>query len=139
MEASSMRAQTRNSDFANRFSWDAAVTWVLCFGLVAFLGIEGGGFDALVQGQVGIGIWWVLLVGVLVGALPRVGPSRLALIALGLFAAFAAWTALSLIWTESSERTVVDLARVLTYLGIFALVLFVKAPREPQRLVAAVG
>lgn len=134
-----MRTQTRNQDFASRFSWDAVVTWVLGFGLVAFLGIEGGGFDALVQGQVGIGIWWVLVIGVLVGALPRVGPSRLALLALGLFAGFVVWTALSLIWTESSERTVTDLARVLTYLGIFSLVLFVRAPREPQRLVAAVG
>ncbi len=134
-----MRPRPRNADLVSRIEWDAVVTWVLCFGLVAYLGFEGGGFDALVYDQVGIGVWWVLLVGVLVGALPRVGPSRLALLALGLFAAFAAWTALSLIWTESSERTVTDLARVLTYLGVFSLVLFVKAPRESQRLVAAVG
>jgi len=134
-----MRADPRNADFVSRIEWDAVVTWVLCFGLVAYLGIEGGGYDPLVHGQVGIGVWWVLLIGVVVGALPRVGPSRLAMIALGMFAAFVAWTALSFIWTESAERTAAELARLLTYLGVFSLVLFVRAPREPQRLVSAVA
>jgi tetratricopeptide (TPR) repeat protein len=139
MESTSMRADPRNADFAGRIEWDAVVTWVLCFGLVAYLGIEGGGYDPLFHDQVGIGVWWVLLVGVLVGALPRLGPSRLAMIALGLFAAFVLWTALSLIWTESAERTSAELARLLTYLGVFSLVLFVRAPRESQRLVSAVA
>ena len=134
-----MRTRPRQTDFASRISWDAVVTWVLGFGLVAYLGFEGGGFDPLIHDQVGIGIWWVLAIGVLVGALPRVGPSRLALLALGLLAGFVIWTALSLIWTESSERTGADLARLLGYLGVFSLILFVKAPREPQRLVSAVG
>jgi hypothetical protein len=139
MESTSMRARPRNADFVSRIEWDAVVTWALCFGLVAYLGIEGGGYDPLVHDGVGIGVWWILLVGVLVGALPRVGPSRLAMIALGVLAAFVIWTALSLIWTESAERTAADLARALTYLGIFSLVLFVRAPRESQRLVSAVA
>lgn len=134
-----MRRQPRNDDFVRRIEWDAVCTWVFCFGLVAYLGIDGGGYDQLIHDQVGIAIWWVLLVGVLVGALPRVGPSKLALVALGLFAAFVSWTALSLIWTESAERTSTELALVLSYLGIFSLVLFMRAPREPQRLVSAVA
>lgn len=134
-----MRTRPRQTDFASRISWDAVITWALGFGLVAFLGFEGGGFDPLVHDQVGIAIWWVLAIGVLVGALPRVGPSRLALLALGLLAGFVLWTALSLIWTESSERTGTDLARLLGYLGVFSLILCVRAPREPQRLVSAVG
>ena len=135
-----MRPRPRNADFAaSRINWDAVVTWALCFGLVAFLGIEGGGYDPLVHDQVGIGVWWVLVVGVLVGALPRLGPSRLALLALGLLAAFVLWTALSLVWTESAERTWAELARLLTYLGVFSLALLVRAPRETQRLVSALG
>lgn len=134
-----MRPQSRKVNFAERIGWDAVVTWVLCFGLVAYLGIDGGGYDPLTHDQVGIAVWWVLLVGVLVGALPRIGPTRLALVALGLLAAFVAWTALSLIWTESAEGTSAELARMLTYLGIFSLVLFVRAPRESQRLVSAVA
>jgi hypothetical protein len=139
MEATSMRARPRKTDFASRIEWNAVVTWVLCFGLVAYLGIEGGGYDPLVHDQVGIGVWWVLLVGVMVGALPRIGPSRLAMVAFGMLAAFVLWTALSLIWTESAERTAAELARALTYLGVFALVLGVRAPREPRRLIAAVA
>lgn len=119
--------------------WEAVVTWALCFGLVVFLGIDGGGYDPLIYSQVGIAAWWVLLLGVAAGALPRTRLSRTALTALGLFAGFAIWTALSLNWTESLERTLADVARVLTYLSLFSLVLFVRAPREPRRVVAAVG
>lgn len=134
-----MRPHLRQIDFAGPFAWDAVVTWGLCFGVVAFLGIDGGGYDPLVHSQVGIAVWWILLLGALVGALPRLLPSKPALVALGLFAVFVVWTALSLIWTESAERTSIDLARVLTYLGLFSFVLCVKAPREPQRVIAAVG
>lgn len=134
-----MRPQPRNDAFAGRIEWDAVCTWVFCFGLLAYLGIEGGGYDQLVHDQVGIAVWWVLLAGVLVGALPRLGPSKPALIALAVFAAFVSWTALSLIWTESAERTWTELALILSYLGIFSLVLFLRAPREAQRLVSAVA
>ncbi len=119
--------------------WEAVLTWALCFGLVAFLGIDGGGYDALIYSQVGIAAWWVLLLGVAAGALPRTRLSPTALTALGLLAGFVIWTALSLNWTESLERTLADVARVLTYLSLFSLVLFVRAPREPRRVVAAVG
>src|SRR5262245_59823498 len=139
MEATSMRQQPRKLDFAGRIEWDGVVTWLLCFGLVAYLGIEGGGFDALVYDQVGIGIWWIVAIGTLVAALPRSGPSHLALPAWALLAAFAAWTALSMFWTESGERTFADIARMLTYLGAFTLTLMVRAPREPRRLVAALA
>jgi hypothetical protein len=139
MQATSTRSAPEPSDFVSRIDADAIATWVLGFGLVAFLGFDGGGFDALVYSQAGIAIWWILLVGTLVTVLPRVQPSRLALAALGLLFLFLCWTALSLIWTESSERTMVDVARVLTYVGIFALALSTKAPREPQQLVGAVA
>ncbi len=134
-----MRPAAEHPSLLTRFSWDALVTWILCFGLVAYLGIDGGGFDALVYNQVGIAIWWILLIGVLVKALPRVVPTRAALITAGLLLAFLAWTALSLTWTESSERTMTDVARVLTYLGIFALALSTRSPLEVRRVVTAVA
>ena len=78
------------------------------------------------------------------GRRPRRRPSqspagRLALAALGLLAAFVAWTALSLTWTESVEQTSADLARVATYLGVFALALFARDRAGARRVVAAVG
>jgi O-antigen ligase len=139
MEMNSMRRPRRWPELAAGLEWDALFTWLLCFGLVVFLGIDGGGYDPLVYSQVGIAIWWLLLLGVAVGAMPRVGLNVRSIAALALLGAFAGWTALSLIWTESAERTTADLARMLTYLGIFALVLLVRSAREPRRLVTAVA
>lgn len=126
-------------DFRERVDWAAAASWLLCFGLIVFLGLEGGGFDPLVHDQVGIAVWWVILLTVAVGALPRRRLGATALIALALLAAFALWIVLSLIWTESGERTFIDVARALTYLGTFLLVLITRDPRETQRLIGAVA
>jgi O-Antigen ligase len=122
-----------------RVDWSAVATWVLCFGLVVYLGLEGGGYDPLVHDRVGIAIWWFLLAGVAVGALPRRRPPVLACVALALFAAFVVWTALSLSWTESAERTSADLARVAGYLGAFSLAVFGAAPGSARRMVGAVA
>jgi hypothetical protein len=119
--------------------WSFAWPWLLGFGLIAYLGLNGGGFDPLLSGQVGIAIWWILLLAVLVGALPRRRPGTIALCALGLFAAFALWTALSLRWTESSEKTAADLAQVATFLGVFALAVLSRAEDGARRMVNAVA
>jgi hypothetical protein len=94
---------------------------LLGFVLIVYLGLSGGGFDLLVTGQVGIVIWWILLLGFALGVLPRRRPGPAALGVLALLAAFVAWTALSLTWSESFEKTAIDLARMATVLGVFAL------------------
>jgi len=135
-----MRPRAAFYQQAEKVDWAAVATWLFCFGLVAYLGLEGGGYDPLVHDQVGIAVWWVLLAGVLVGALPRRRLPPLAWVALGLLAAFAAWTALSLDWTESFERTAADLARISGYLAVFGLALATRGDEgSTQRLVAAVG
>lgn len=115
------------------------VVWLLAFTLVTFLGLEGGGYDPLVHDQVGIAVWWVVLAGTAATALPRRSPGTLAWVGLGFLAAFAGWTALSLGWTESQDRTFSELARVATYLAIFALALFVQAERGLERMLSAVA
>jgi hypothetical protein len=139
MEAASMRSREAPLEYLRGVDWGAVWTWALCFVLVVYLGLEGGGYDPLVSEPVGIAVWWVLLAGILVGALPRLLPGRLAWASIGLFAAFAAWTALSLGWTESSGNTATELARVLGYLGAFALAVFSRGPREAQRVIGAVA
>jgi hypothetical protein len=139
MEPTSMRFPALMRGYARRIDWSAVWTWALCFGLVAYLGLDGGGYDPLVHDQVGIAVWWVLLGGVLVGALPRRRPGTPALVALGLLAGFVLWTALSLSWTDSTEKTAADLARVAGYAGVFALALFSRGRGESQRVVAAVA
>jgi hypothetical protein len=138
MTTASMRRQAL-LDQVSRVDWGATAIWLLCFVLVTYLGLKGGGYDALVHDQVGIAIWWVVLAAVAVGALPGWRPSRLTWIALGLLAAFVAWTALSLSWTESAERTAADLARVAGYLGVFVFAVFAVGAVGLRRLVGAVA
>lgn len=138
MDAASMRRGAPWEYFA-KVDWGATAAWLFGFGIVVYLGLKGGGYDPLVHDQVGIAVWWVLLTGVLVGALPRrrLWPAGWA--ALGLLAGFVAWTALSLTWTESLDRTWADLARVIAYLGVFGLALFLRGPRGARLMVGAVA
>ncbi|HEU5142766.1 MAG TPA: O-antigen ligase family protein [Solirubrobacterales bacterium] len=136
MDSNSMRSRAAPSAWVGRIEWNGVALWLLGFALVAYLGLEGGGYDAPIHDRVGIAVWWFLLLGVAVAALPRRRPATLALAGLALLAAFVAWTALSLTWTESGERTLADLARVLLYLGVFALALF-GSGRDGARNLAA--
>ncbi len=101
--------------------WGGVATWLLAALLVVYLALENGGYDPIPRDQIGVAVWWALLLGVAVEALPVPGRTRAAAAALGLLLGFALWTALSLGWTESSERTAAELARVVAYLGVFAL------------------
>jgi O-Antigen ligase len=139
MEAAQPLTRSAPFAYARRADWSALPAWLLGFGLIVYLGLKGGGYDPLVHDQVGIAVWWIVLAGVLVGALPRQRLSPLAWAALGLLAAFAIWTALSLGWTESADKTFADLARVATYLGVFLLALLARGPGAARRTVAAMG
>lgn len=103
------------------FDWAGAAIWLLAALLVTYLALENGGYDPIPRNQVGVLAWWLLLLGVASQALPLPGRTRASLVALGLLLGFALWTALSMSWTQSEERTATELARVVTYLGIFAL------------------
>lgn len=121
------------------FDWSLLWPWALGFGLTVYLGLNGGGFDPLVNDQVGIAVWWVLLFAVGVAALPRLRLGPLAWVGFGLLAGFVIWTALSLTWTESTEKTAADLARVATFLGVFALALGSRDSKTGRRMVTAVA
>jgi tetratricopeptide (TPR) repeat protein len=98
----------------------AIAAWTLAFAVVAYLALSNGGYDTIVRSEVGIAVWWIVLLGALAGILPaRVGV--LGWIAIGLLAAFAAWTGLATGWSESAERSTIELGRVATYLGVLVL------------------
>ncbi|MGI9557134.1 MAG: O-antigen ligase family protein, partial [Solirubrobacterales bacterium] len=100
-----------------------AATFLLSALLVLYIALENGGFDAITRSEVGIAIWWVVLLGTAALVLPLPWRTRPGLTLIALLGAFAAWTALAFTWTESSERTATELARVLTYLGVLVLAL----------------
>ena len=139
MEAAPTLPRATPVDQLRRLDWQAVSTWLLGFGLVVYLGLKGGGYDPLVHDQIGIAVWWVLIATVVAGALPRRRPGVLAWVTIGLLTAFAAWTMLSLGWTESSDRTFADGARVISYLGVLVLAVFAHGRRSARRMIAAVG
>lgn len=112
------RAATRVFE---RVDPSAAGAWLLTFAPVLYLGLRGGGYDAVVRGEVGIAVWWLLAAGALAGLLPAVRPGRATLALLGTFALFTVWTGLGIAWSASAERSVAELARVVSYLGILGL------------------
>ena len=111
----------------------------LPFLLIAYLGLRGGGYDVVVRSEVGIAAWWIVLLGAAVGALPLARLSRRAWIALGILGAFALWTALGISWSESAERSVAELGRVATLIGLFALTLSVQGRDGLRRMVGGAG
>lgn len=116
---------------------------VLAFGAAAGLllayALRGGSYDILAFEENGLLIWWILALGFALGLLPRSRPSPGSLLLLAAFAAYAAWTALSLIWTSSSELTFAELARSLDYLGLVTLLIGVADRRNWRAAVAGLG
>ena len=100
---------------------EPAAAWLLGFAPTVYLALSGGGYDIIVRSEVGIVLWWLLLLGVVVGVLPRRRLGTSSWVALALFGAFLAWTWIAVNWTESKEQTLAETARVATYLGVLVL------------------
>lgn len=101
----------------------AICAWVLPVAVIAYLGLNNGGFGVLERSEVGIVLAECLLIGTAILALPWAGGTRAGRVAIAILLAFGAWTALSLLWTESPERTLTEGARVGMYAAGFALAL----------------
>src|SRR5262249_11403042 len=130
MESALTRSRAAGAQATRRIDGHAIAIWVLAGGLVLYLALDGGGYDLVVHSQVGIVVWWVVLVGAAWGILPVERLSRAAWSGLALFAAFAAWTAIASTWSLSSERSLQDVSLVVLYLGILVLGLGVYPDRE---------
>jgi hypothetical protein len=110
--------------------------WVarLCFTLVGLgcavgvfaLSYANGGFDGTVKAYAGISAWWILGIGAVIWiGVRRLGVSRIAVWALGLFAAFAIWTLISMQWAPDNERAFAQFDQVSLYVAVFALAIVI--------------
>jgi hypothetical protein len=99
--------------------------WVLGFALVAYLALDGGGYDPVLRGQAGIAVWWIVLLGVAFGVFPAARLRPAAWAGLALVVGLVVWTGISSGWSESQERTVADLGKVAAYAGFLVLALCV--------------
>ncbi len=110
------------------------------FVLVTYLAMNAGGYDLVLRNQVGLIVWWAILLGLAAGLLPVVRINRAGWIALAVFGSLVVWTAIAtLTWTESTERGMIELSRVSTLLGVFFLLLLVQAREGMRRSISAVG
>ena len=89
--------------------------------LVTYLGFAGGGFEPVVRDRVGLIVWLPILVGTTAAMGRPIRLPKAARAAILVLAAFAVWTGLSMIWSESAGLSADELARASTYLGILVL------------------
>lgn len=100
----------------------AAVAFAATAALVLLYALRGGGsYDIVTFEEYGLAIWWVLALAFALGLLPRRRPAVPMLVLFGALAAYSGWTALSLLWSQSAQLTMQELARSLDYLGLVVL------------------
>jgi tetratricopeptide (TPR) repeat protein len=115
------------------------LTFAVAAGLVVLYAMRKGTYDLVDRGQLGVAVWWLLAVGLAFGWLPRARLSRGVALPLAGFAALVGWTALSFSWTQSDERTAVELARTIHHAGIFVLALSLVTSRSWRAAAAGVA
>src|SRR4051794_35805306 len=97
------------------------VAFVLGATVPIYYALRGGSYDPVVRQEEAIVLWLILGLAFAFGLLPRSNPGRTALVPLLGLGLLAAWTALSLTWTQSDERTFTELARVFQLGGLALL------------------
>jgi hypothetical protein len=115
------------------------LAWGLAVLFSVYLGLSGGGYDIVVRSEIGLVIWWLVLLGVLIGLIPRARIPRAGLIATALLGGFLIWTWIGLSWSSSHELTLDDVCRLSTYLGAFLLALCAIGPDTARSLVNGLG
>ena len=116
------------------------VQFGLPFLLVAYLGLEAGGYDIVIRSQVGIIAWWLAILGIVAGLLPATKVTTAGWIGIGRLLALALLTGIgALTWTESEERSMIEFSRVLSLLGVFVLMVLVQGRDGVERTVTGVA
>ncbi|HEY3577176.1 MAG TPA: O-antigen ligase family protein [Gaiellaceae bacterium] len=91
-------------------------------GAVFALSYANGGFAATTRSYAGIAAWWLLGAGAAIGiASARAAIDRLALVTIGLLAAFAIWILISMRWASDAERAFAQFNQVTLYVAVLAL------------------
>jgi hypothetical protein len=108
---------------------------VSCF-VITYYALHHGSYSLIDRQQMAVFVWVAIGVAAISGVLPAVRPPRVLLVPLAGLLLMAAWTLLSLTWTESAERSFAEFARIVGYLGVVVLV-WIGVGRATWRLVAA--
>lgn len=115
--------------------WIAGVVAILVF----WIAYENGGSGLTARSIVGIALWWVILVGVGFGLLPRAPLGRTVVVAGGLLAAFAVHTFVSAFWAPNAAKAFNEFNRIVLYLGLYLLVAIGVRKKEIGRWTDGLG
>ena len=78
-------------------------------------------------------VWWAIALAVALSILPLARPTRAALVTGSFLAGLAAFTALSITWSDGAERAFAELNRVCLSAGVFALAVLASRPADLRR------
>ena len=134
--AGAVRRQPRTQRRRRLVEWTrgvpGAALLLLPGGLTAYLGFNAGGFFAGDTATATVVVCFALLLRVTLANEPLAGLGRLGVLAVGLLAAFAAWTLLSAAWSDAPARALIEFDRALLYLVLGLL--FATIPRSTRCL-----
>ncbi|HEU5244665.1 MAG TPA: O-antigen ligase family protein [Gaiellaceae bacterium] len=118
---------------------DAAAV-IAVAGAVFALAYANGGFFPTTRSYAGIAAWWLLGVGAAIGvASAWAAIDRMALAALGLFAAFAIWILISTGWASDAERAFAQFNQVSLYVAVLAIAIVLARLLPARVLVGGVA
>jgi O-antigen ligase len=115
------RRRRKSAATPRRLRARRAAGFVVALSLTLLLAFDGGGYDIVIRQEIGLAIWALIALGLAIGVFPRARLTPATWVALGGFGAFALLNLLAQTWTDSDERTTVELARVLQYGGLVVL------------------
>lgn len=99
------------------------------------VGYYDGGYGLTARTVLAAGLWWLVVLGVVFGMLPRAAVPRSALVVGGLLAGLAAWTLTSVLWAASAEDAFNEFNRASIYLALFVLATVGAVRRDAGRYV----
>lgn len=102
---------------------------MLSFALVSACALEQGAADIVIRQGAAAVLWWLIALAVAFGLFPRQWPPRTVVAVVSGLVLLGLWTALSLTWTTSSERTLAETARVGAHLSVVVIVAFLVTER----------
>jgi hypothetical protein len=107
-----------DTDKADSRGWATGFLAILLALALGYAAAAGGAYALIPRTEASVLLWWTLSLGFVLGVLPRAQPSKLLSVALLGGIGLVAWVAASLLWTESKERTLIELTRNVGFVGV---------------------
>jgi hypothetical protein len=109
-------------------------------GLIGGLALAGGGYELNDRHAAGLIVWLVVVALLVLGAAGRAILARPFHWGVGLILGLAIWSAISSLWSGSVELSVIEVDRILVYLGVFiAAFLVAQTDQRRQRFGEGIG